>query len=228
MKQLRCSMQKRLLVILTLLTLAVIITQYVYFFLHHMLDHLDDSIIRSPLIHAFLRPLVIFPFVQYLSFQIVWYVFFITWIWLLSVTLQQRWQLSAGKMYLSGVVYWVLAVIAILALNNHFYPHSYFAIPNHPAFGTLALVISGVPLFMATVYAYLQVYARREHLVVAGALLLFVLWVLGSGWRDAFFALPFLAENAQLNVLLVGLSGMPIQDASATDPSLLSAPHIYL
>jgi hypothetical protein len=228
MEQMNRLVHKKLLVILIVLTSIIIIAQYAYFISQNIINHLDDSILRSPLVHAFLRPIVLVPFMQYLFFQMIWYVLFVTWIWLLTVTLQRRYALKNWQTYFTGCLLWLCAVIAVLALNNHFYPHSYFAVPNHPSFGTVALLLSSVPLLIITVYTYVRVYQYREHLVVATVLLLCFMWALGSSWRSTFFTLPFLAENPPLNVLLVALSTLPDGDSTTTNVFSSNTPHLYL
>lgn len=227
MKQHNASVNKKLLGILIVLTGSIMLTQYIYFILHNIVNHLDDSVMRSPLIHAFLRPIVLVPFMHYLFLQMIWYVLFVAWIWLLTVTLQKRYQLKNWQTYLVGCLLWSCAVIAVLALNNHFYPHSYFAVPNHPSFGTVALFLSGLPLLAITAYVYLMIYERREHLILATVLLIAIMWALGSSWRSTFFALPFLAENPPLNVLLVALTSLPVADSGEKDLSSGHLPTIY-
>ena len=116
-----------LLSMLIYLTFIFVATQIIFFIIHYNISNLLESLTSSTLNNQLLHPFILLPLVGFLLTQLLSYTLFIAWIWFIATASGELCKFSRFITYLLGIALWFIGCIAILTLNNDWYPNSFFS-----------------------------------------------------------------------------------------------------
>jgi arylsulfatase A-like enzyme len=112
---------------LLILTSLLVFLQLVLVVTHVLESGGAANFLYNPLItDIFTAPRVVAPLLLWLSYQILLYGVFIAVIWLLAIMCGELFKLTQLAVQVLGILWWCIAVSAVLLANNAIFPHSFF------------------------------------------------------------------------------------------------------
>jgi len=214
------------------LTVLAVIAQISFFIVHYHVSDLLDSFVASSLKGNFFQPVIVLPVLKFIFLQLAAYALFILFIWFIATSCSQLFKISD---YWLGLLFWLSGCIAILSLNNYFYPDSFFAIAmrnilhiNSQANSAL-LLGSTIFLILATLSAYLNL-LKSNSPRKTGALFLIISLVMVGVWQYDRLRLesarPRLITATQPNIILIGLDSLRPDFTGFFGDNKIQTPHI--
>lgn len=168
--------QTSLLAMLVCLTVLFIAAQLSLFLIHCKVSELVDSLVTSSIILQLLHPIILLPIIAFALIQVIAYGFFIGWIWFVTLSFGEFFKLSKSVTHWLGIMFWGVACVALLMLNQHYFPNSFFAkemahtalLSNHSH-----VILAAVLLLLAvvTLIAYINYFWFKRHRWIGSVLL---------------------------------------------------------
>lgn len=224
--------QSNLPVMLTCLTVLFVAAQIILFIIHYGVSDLLDLLVESSLTANMLHPAILWPIIGFIAIQVMAYVLFILWIWFAAVSTGQLCRWSRLTTYCVGLLLWLNGCIAILTLNNHFYPHSFFAglLQRNILFSgnknDIWLVISMTLLLSPTLTAYIDFFRQKKYRIHGSILLVMGLAVILSWQSDHIRLTKNATTSQQPNIILIGIDSVRPDFLSYFNQHHASTPHI--
>ena len=91
---------RRLIRIITELTILLIISQLIFFIIHYKLEELFDSLVNSSLSRTLFSLSISLPILSFILLQIFSYVLLIAWLIFITVSIGELFKLSETKTFL--------------------------------------------------------------------------------------------------------------------------------
>lgn len=185
------SRRTSLLSALTCLTVLFVTAQIIFFAIHYNIAGLLDIISANTLGKQLIHPVIILPLLVFLLVQIGSYALFVWWI------------KSLTENYFWGIFLWCMGCIAILSLNNFYFPDSFFSFITDATLNKILLFGSSSILLFATVRACWK-YPRVRYCFM----------FLSTGWALLASYEQYISHTAnqyadkQPNVILIGLDSL--------------------
>ncbi len=206
----------RLLDMLICLTLLCVATQIIFFAIHYQVSDLLDTMVSHSIGRQFFHPVIFLPLLGFFLIQLISYVLFVVWIWLIATACGELGQFSRFKIYLFGLLVWLISWIAIFTLNNYFFPHSFFSqlfrheiIASDKFNNVLALVSCGF-LCLTSLLAFIYIFWCKRYRLIASIFLLIGFISVGLHAYDKSLAHFYvkMPANTQPNIILIGLDSL--------------------
>ncbi len=207
----------RIAFILTCLTLLFIAWQISFFIIHFSLEGLINALSGASIAAQIYYPVVLIPILVYLACLVAAYVLFTGWIWFITVSLSEAWQLAPRAALWLGIFFWCNGALALLALNHYYFPGSFFSALVQdagliPAGSTWLLIASSVILLSATIAAYCHFF-RYWHLRKMGIAILTLTGITALlSIHDNYFVSParppIVTASNQPNIIIIGLDSL--------------------
>ncbi|MHB1947951.1 MAG: sulfatase-like hydrolase/transferase [Gammaproteobacteria bacterium] len=198
-----------LLTIIISLTVIAITGQILFFLIHYKVSDLLDSLVQSSLKSDMFHAVIILPLIQFFLIQLISYIFFITWVWFISIAISDLFKLSRSSAFWLTLFLWTVSCSTVLSLNNFYYPDSFFAnlIPTN----TFILFISISVSVIATLLAYANCVMHKHYLKTAGVFLLLALIFNSFSIYDGIKSRAIKTEAAatsEPNIILIGVDSV--------------------
>lgn len=203
---------------LACLTLLFISAQLSFFIIHNKVTELMDSLVNVSIVLQLLHPVILLPLAGYILLQLMAYALFTGWIWFISATTGRMFRFSKAGVYWLGILLWALACIDILALNQYFFPDSFFSklLSNSIEFGQhsgMLAVVTSIPLMAATVtgllFCFWTGYCRKTGSVImlvltlVGASGLYNIWLSHGG-----ISASRKSQHGKPDIIIIGLDSL--------------------
>src|SRR3990167_590270 len=171
------KLSRRLIRVLTSLTVLFIIAQVSFFMIHYKVSELVDVLVNSSISNFIFYPTVILPIIQFVAMQLFAYFLLIIWIHFVAISIGELFRLPDYLIDWLGIVFWVLSLIAILGLNFYYFPGSFFAKPFHEYLwlnknSHLILTITISSLTVVMLLAYINYFWFKRYRISGGIFLL--------------------------------------------------------
>ena len=206
---------RRLICMQQCLTILFILAQLSFFMIHYNVTELVDSLVNSSLLQAISYPVVFFPILLFIFIQLIAYCLWASWLAFITISNGELFKLSNIVTYGLGIIFWVVGMIAMLSLNFHYFPGSFFAEPFYYSLwlnksNHFILIVLLIILTTATLLAYINYFYYKRHLFFGGIFLLFGL-VVGIVWFYNYFLLftvraPY--HQTKPNIIMIGLDSL--------------------
>ena len=217
---------------LILLTCLFIVAQLILFSIHYQVSSLIDSLVDSSLSKNIFTPIIFFPLLAFIALQIIAYVLFVAWIRWITLSIQELGHFSSSTTYWIGIFCWTIACLALLMLNNHYFPHSFFSYLLQQFSFThllapLLLMVSVVLLFIATALAYLNFFYFRRHLFWGSLFLLLglIITIMSINARRQHGHVSSIV-TAKPNIILIGVDSVRPDFTGAFGNNRVHTPHL--
>lgn len=200
--------------IIIMLTVFFVLAQGILFLIHYKVSDLMDSLVNSSISKELFYPVVFLPILQFLSIQLGVYVLLVCWLWLITISCAEIFKLNPKTTYGLSIINWLLTCAAILALNNYYFPDSFFAQLLDQFIllkrTTIILLNLGAILLPAeTLIAMTNLIWLRRHKMI-GSILLSVglLAAFTSGFNYLYPRMIARNHSPKPNVIIIGLDSV--------------------
>ncbi|HLB42896.1 MAG TPA: sulfatase-like hydrolase/transferase [Gammaproteobacteria bacterium] len=209
------KLSRRLIRVLTSLTVLFIIAQVSFFMIHYKVSELVDVLVNSSISNFIFYPTVILPIIQFVAMQLFAYFLLIIWIHFVAISIGELFRLPDYLIDWLGIVFWVLSLIAILGLNFYYFPGSFFAKPFHEYLwlnknSHLILTITISSLTVVMLLAYINYFWFKRYRISGGIFLLIGLVMISiSFYNKVVFVFQSVQNNqTKPNIILIGLDSL--------------------
>lgn len=191
------------------LTLLFVAAQLIFFAIHYQVSDITDSLVTSALFPVLFSPVILLPILGFLTIQIIAYVLFNVWIAFITLSCAIGWKFSSLATYVLGIFLWTIGSLAILSLNNYFYPHSFFHFPFSASVSFYFALIPCIMLLIPTLCAYYHFFYHRQYYLLAYSLLtMSMLWG-GLSLSDQIKEMhSHPISSTQPNIILIGFDSL--------------------
>lgn len=198
--------QNTLMAMLVWLTILLVATQAIFFFIHYKVGNIVDSLAAASITKQLLHLVVLLPLCGFLLIQLLAYGLFIGWVWFVAVSLGELCKLTNRAVYQIGLLFWLAGVVAIFSLNAHYFPNSYFAGPIHQYvwLNRILLSVCSMMLVMASLLAYVNCFLFKRHRMIGSLFILIVLAAGGGGFHERLTA----THQSKPNIIFIGLDSL--------------------
>lgn len=199
------------------LTLLFVVWQISYFLIHFSQDGLINALSGASIAAQIYYPVVLKPIIAYLICQVIAYTLFTGWVWFITVSLGDAFNLAPRVISWLGIFFWCTATAALLALNNYYFPASFFSelIQDSgliPAGSTWLLIVSCCILLSATCIAYYHFFQRWHFKKMGFTLLTAAGFAALLSIHDNYFVSPtrepYTTASNQPNIIIIGLDSL--------------------
>lgn len=197
------------------LTVLFVSAQLLVFMIHYKVTDLVDSMVNASIALQLLHPVVLLPLLIFVMMQLLAYGLFVGWIWFLTLSLSELFVVSKSKIYGLGVLIWLVACVTLLALNQYYFPGSFFAkwgsYLTRLHAGQIVLWVFLPGLILATLLAYVNFFWFKRYHRSGVVLLLCVMSLLAITVYDKVLAsrtLVSTATNKVPNIIFIGLDSL--------------------
>lgn len=191
---------------LTCLTLLFIAAQFSLFLIHAHVSDLIDSLVNASIALQMLHSVVLLPALGFLVLQAAAYALFIGWLWFISISIGELFKLSKNTIYWLGIFLWFLACFSLFALNQYYFPDSFFA-GFKMQHSDVLLIVSVATLSAATLFAYINFFYFKRYKKTGSVILLLILCVAITSAYNLKRNYPA-AAHAQPNIIFIGLDSL--------------------
>ncbi len=200
----RTRSKSSLFFMLCMLSVLLIGMQSALFYVHYSMGSLMYSLATSPLATALYSPLRLLawlPVLQFIAWQLCAYLVLILWAWFCAYETGRLCRLPAGGIYAYGVFLWAIACSLLFALNQHYYPSSFFA--NFPVNLQLLLsIVGGASLIALLNFIIAPVHKKTGMLLLTTIALI----VAAEIYHPATVSFP--VTTTQPNIIIVGIDSL--------------------
>ncbi len=196
------------------LTLILIVTQAIFFFIHLSVTELVDALAGASIFLQFIHPVVLIPLAIYLLLQISAYLLLISWVWFMAKSLGHLLRLQPSLTYWLGLSLWLTACLLLFALNYHYFPASFFSQMLSDAdiaqsTNTMILIATGTILIGASLLALINFVIYRQYKKIAGLLLFSVLAAVAAHLREQHLPSGPTPDTSKYpNIILIGIDSL--------------------
>lgn len=217
MPKLKMNSHKKpsLIFMLISLTVLIVAAQLALFFVHYQVSDLLDSLTKASISSELFHAVLILPLMAFVVLQIIAYILFVTWIWLISISVGEICKLRQQTVYGLGLCCWFIGCAAILTANRYFYPGSFFAHDISSASwlvytSNVVLVLSALVLLTFSMIAVANFFWCKRHKILSSVfILLGVTFNLAWAYDKWFFTAPTHTNtNAMPNIIFIGLDSL--------------------
>lgn len=207
-----------LLTMLISLTLLFIGAQLLFSYVHFKTSGLMDALVGESVLIQIMYPAVLLPIITFLLLQIAAYILLVAWIWFITTSLATWLHWSQVGAYFRGLLLWLTAAIAIIALNTYYYPDSFFALSGAsmqwalPYIGYFCLLLLTVATLLAFYpFFFFQQYSKTGWIIASVIMLSAVAWGYTTLLPNVYnhVALKNSAASTQApNIIFIGLDSL--------------------
>lgn len=224
-----------LLSMLICLTVLFVFAQISLFFIYYNVSELIDSLATTSIALQLLHFVVLFPILKFIAIQIIAYVLFIGWIWFVAISIGELFKFSSFKTYWVGLLFWCLASITLLSLNQYKFPNSFFAkrlaavnlFEHHLQ---IILILGSSVLLVATLIAYFNFFWCKRYHKIGWVLLLLGLSFSAIALYEKtiylFYHSSRTVTNTKPNIILLGLDSLRPDFTGYSGAHKTFTPHI--
>lgn len=207
----------RIAFILTCLTLLFIAWQIIFFIIHFSLDGLIDAMSDASIVAQIYYPPVLVPIFIYLLCMVVAYFLFTGWIWFITRSLGETYQLTPRATSWLGIFFWFTATLGLLAINHYYFPASFFSTLVQdagliPAGSTWLLTTCSVVLIAGTITAYYHFFQtghfRKMGITLLAAAGLATLLSIHDNYLVSPVRQPVMTAANQPNIIIIGMDSL--------------------
>jgi len=223
----------RMLIWLTLLAIAA---QISFFSIYYQITSLVNDLAGSSIHLSELSFTILFPILSFIVIQIITYCLFVGFVWFITLSLEQLFNLSAVGVYSVGIATWFLSSAAILLLNHYYFPDSFFALSITHAFSVgsistvrIVVIISCLILLMM---AYINYFGYRRYSLLGSLFLGMMGGIAALALYTHLSERDFFAQDkthdypTSPNIILIGLDSVRPDFVNYFGKRVVDTPHI--
>ena len=91
------------------LTILFVLAQFTFAFAHTEALALIDTLVKSSILSALLKPVIFLPMLYFIFWHLLAYALWIVWIWFLAMSFSELFHCSARQKYCLGIIFGLIA-----------------------------------------------------------------------------------------------------------------------